>query len=249
MNNSELGNETRHLGWERCYLSRLPVQTLFWWSSSLGIVCGHCLETSNLHLLLKSISTMLREITRPIRNNATDSAMEIWAPEAGIMWLKAWLSRRWLCFQTSFMLQGKEVARLYVCLTFLQFCYLKAPFPRLLFCYSTLNQRFIQLQHDRLYRIVFIKWPPENDVEPETYANINRAEPSILWEEVRGTQKSAQRCRVWFLSAVSAFGSCCGSTKSKKKGLGKVWLVGMQSAFRPRAIRLQCQHFKTLSRG
>lgn len=56
-------------------------------------------------------------------------AMEIWAPEAGRMWLKAWLSRRWLCFQTSFMLQGKKkIACPYVCVTFPQLWYLNAPF-------------------------------------------------------------------------------------------------------------------------
>lgn len=73
MNNWELGNETRRLGWARCYLSRLPVQRLFWWFSTLGTVCGHCLESSSLHLSLKSIRMMLREATRPIHNNATDS--------------------------------------------------------------------------------------------------------------------------------------------------------------------------------
>lgn len=39
----------------------------------LGTVCGHCLETSSLHLLLKGISTWLREITLSIHNNTSDS--------------------------------------------------------------------------------------------------------------------------------------------------------------------------------
>lgn len=41
--------------------------------ASLGTVCGDCLETSSLRLLLKGISTGLREITFPIHNNTSDS--------------------------------------------------------------------------------------------------------------------------------------------------------------------------------
>lgn len=40
--------------------------------TSLGTVYGHCLETSSLHLLLKSISRRLREITFPIHDNTSD---------------------------------------------------------------------------------------------------------------------------------------------------------------------------------
>lgn len=83
MNNSESGEETWHLGWDRCYLPRLPAQRWFWWSSSLGTVYGHFLESSSLYLLLKSISTRLREITLPIYNNTSDSC-------DGIMSSRGW---------------------------------------------------------------------------------------------------------------------------------------------------------------
>lgn len=73
MNNSELGSKTQCLGWDDVTVPVSPPRDNFGGPASLGTLCGDCLETSTLPLLLKSISTWLREITLPTHNNTSGS--------------------------------------------------------------------------------------------------------------------------------------------------------------------------------
>lgn len=128
MNNSELGSRTQ--GWADVTFPFFLLGDDFGGPARLGTVCWGLLGDFKSSSLAEDHQCRFKGNNPPyLLITLKAFAMEIWAPEAGRMWLKAWLSRRWLCFQTSFMLQGKKkIACPYVCVTFPQLWYLNAPF-------------------------------------------------------------------------------------------------------------------------
>lgn len=107
MNNSELGSRTQ--GWADVTFPFFLLGDDFGGPARLGTVCWGLLGDFKSSSLAEDHQCRFKGNNPPyLLITLKAFAMEIWAPEAGRMWLKAWLSRRWLCFQTSFMLQGKK---------------------------------------------------------------------------------------------------------------------------------------------
>lgn len=151
MNNSGSGEESWHLGWDRCYLSHLSARRWLWCSSRLGKVCGHCLESSSLYLLLQNISTRLREITLLICNNASDLCDGNVSSRGWNNVIESLVIQEMALFPNIFHASGKKD-----CLS-LHLCHIPAVLlfetfsSRLaLLLFSMLNRCFIQLQHNHL---------------------------------------------------------------------------------------------------
>lgn len=144
MNNSELGSRTQ--GWADVTFPFFLLGDDFGGPARLGTVCWGLLGDFKSSSLAEDHQCRFKGNNPPyLLITLKAFAMEIWAPEAGRMWLKAWLSRRWLCFQTSFMLQGKKKDCLSLCLCHIPTALIfECPFFLLLFCFSMLNQRFVQ---------------------------------------------------------------------------------------------------------